>query len=70
MIKCDPVKRTVSPEKVQRILAKHGTRVTVKEAKLILDFIYNFSILSVNQVIRYYKSMEYENSKYGASSRS
>lgn len=57
MIKCDPVKRNISPEKAMKILAKHGTKVTRQEAKVILDFIYNFSILSVNQVIKYYKSM-------------
>jgi len=45
-------KRNVTPERAVEILKKHGTIVTIDEAKLILDFIYNFAILSVNQVIK------------------
>jgi len=45
-------KRSITPEKAVEILKKHGTIVTLDEAKLILDFIYNFAILSVNQVIK------------------
>ena len=60
MIKCDPVKRNITPEKAQKTLPKHGAKVTREEAKLILDFIYNFSILSVNQVIKYHNTMRRE----------
>ena len=49
-------KRTITPEKAIEILAKHGTIVTIEEAKIILDFAYNFSILAVNQVVRNIKS--------------
>jgi len=49
-------KRSVTPERAVEILRKHGTIVTLEEAKLILDFAYNFSILAVNQVIRNKKS--------------
>lgn len=45
-------KRKVTPEKSIEILKKHGTIVTLEEAKLILDLAYNFAILSVNQVIK------------------
>jgi hypothetical protein len=44
-------KRNVTPEKAVEILAKHGTKVTVEEAKIILDLAYNFSILAVNQIV-------------------
>ncbi|MET3606985.1 hypothetical protein ABIC74_000827 [Mucilaginibacter rubeus] len=42
----------VTPEKAVKILNKHGTIVTVEEAKKILELAYNFCILSVNQTIR------------------
>lgn len=45
-------KRKMTPEKAQQILALHGTIVSVKEAKLILDFMEEFAILAVNQNLR------------------
>ncbi|MEO6522795.1 MAG: hypothetical protein ABIN91_14020 [Mucilaginibacter sp.] len=47
-----PLKRNVTPEKAVKILAKHGNKITLEEAKLILDFIYDFANLSVKQVLR------------------
>ena len=49
-------RRNVTPEKAVEILAKHGTIVTIEEAKIILDLAYNFSILAVNQAVRNKKS--------------
>lgn len=45
-------KRKVSPEKAIKILQEHGTIVTVEEAKLILDFMYKFAILAVDQIVK------------------
>jgi hypothetical protein len=45
-------KRTITPEKAVEILKKHGTIVTIDEAKLILDFIYKFANLTLNQMFK------------------
>ncbi len=45
------VKRSVTPEKAVEILREHGTIVTIEEAKIILDFMYNFSKLAINQIV-------------------
>lgn len=44
--------RKITPEKAKEILDKHGTEVTTVQAKLILDFMYKFAILSVKQIVR------------------
>lgn len=44
-------KRTVTPEKAVDILKKHGTKITMEEAKLILDFIYKYAYLTLNQLL-------------------
>lgn len=44
-------KRSITPQKAKEILEEYGTTVTFEEAKLILDFMYKFSILSVNQYV-------------------
>lgn len=45
-------KRSITPQKAIEILREHGTIVTIEEAKLILDFMYKFAILSVNQIVK------------------
>lgn len=45
-------KRSITPQKALEILNNHGTTVTFEEAKIILDFMYNFAILSVNQLVK------------------
>lgn len=45
-----PEKRSLTPEKAVEILKKHGTIITIEEAKLILDFMYKIAKLSVEQV--------------------
>lgn len=42
-------KQSIKPEKAVEILKKHGTIITVEEAKLILDFLYKFGRLTLNQ---------------------
>ncbi|RAJ31721.1 hypothetical protein LY11_02221 [Pedobacter cryoconitis] len=44
-------KRNVTPEQAIELLAEHGTKVTKEEAILILDFMYKFCILAVNQLV-------------------
>jgi len=45
-------KQSITPQMAMEILQSHGTTVTFEEAKIILDFMYNFAILSVNQLIK------------------
>lgn len=56
-------KQNITPEKAIEILAKHGTIVTKEEAKLILEFMYKFSILAINQVVRNSKLNNHGNKK-------
>lgn len=44
--------RTITPEKAKEILAEHGTKVSTEQAKLILDFMHKFAILTVKQIVR------------------
>ncbi len=44
-------KHAVTPEKAVEILREHGTIVTISEAKIILDFMYNFSKLAIDQIV-------------------
>lgn len=45
-------KRTITPEKAIKILAERGTHVTKEEAELILDFIFKFANLAINQIVK------------------
>lgn len=45
-------KRNITPEKAKQILEKHGTKVTVEEAKIILDFLYKFGRLTLKQAFK------------------
>ena len=45
-------KRTVTPEKAVEILKKHGTVVTLEEAKIILNLMYRIGKLAVNQWVK------------------
>lgn len=40
------------PEKAVDILQKHGTIITVEQAKIILDFLYQLSDIVVAQYLR------------------
>ncbi|EHQ24804.1 hypothetical protein Mucpa_0615 [Mucilaginibacter paludis DSM 18603] len=47
-----PDKRSITPEKAVEILKKHGTEITVDQAKLMLDFLYKFAKLALDQVFK------------------
>lgn len=49
-------KGKVTPEKAIKILKEYGTNVTVDEAKLILDLMYKFGKLAIEQQERALKS--------------
>lgn len=42
----------LTPEKVVKILKKHGTIISVEEAKKVLEFYKKFAKLWLNQVFR------------------
>ncbi len=42
----------LTPEKVVKILKKHGTIITVEEAKKVLEFYKKFAKLWLNQVFK------------------
>ena len=44
-------KRSVTPEKAVKILHEHGTIITLEEAKKILDFMYKFAKLAIDQQV-------------------
>lgn len=43
--------RKLTPEKVVSILGKHGTKVSVEEAGIILEFMRKVADISVNQYL-------------------
>ncbi|MFT4152231.1 hypothetical protein [Parafilimonas sp.] len=45
-------KKGLAPEKVIKILEKHGTSVTLEEAKIILEFMRKLARITVNQYLR------------------
>jgi hypothetical protein len=47
-----PRRRKVTPEKAVEIFRKHGTEITVEEAKLMLDFLYKFAKLTLENVLK------------------
>jgi hypothetical protein len=47
-----PERRRVTPQQAVKILKQHGTMVSVEEAKLILDFMYAFGKLAIDQYVK------------------
>ncbi|WP_439695373.1 hypothetical protein ACFGVS_20405 [Mucilaginibacter sp. AW1-7] len=45
-------KKTVTPAEARKILAKHGTDLSIEDAKIMLELLYKLSKLSVSQVIK------------------
>ena len=45
-------KRNVTPQQAVKILEQSGLKVTEKDAEIILDFLYFFGKLSVNQYFK------------------
>jgi len=46
-----PERRRITPQQAVKILKEHGTIVTIEEAKLILDFLYDFGKLAIDQYV-------------------
>ncbi|RZL62264.1 MAG: hypothetical protein EOO93_09605 [Pedobacter sp.] len=44
-------KRSVTPEKLVKILQNHGTVVSIEKARKVLELIYKLSNLSVKEVL-------------------
>ena len=44
-------KRNITPQQAVKILEQSGLKVTEKDAEIILDFLYFFGKLSVNQYV-------------------
>jgi hypothetical protein len=47
-----PETRRVTPQQVVKVLQENGTKVTIEEARLILDFLYDFGALAIDQYIK------------------
>ena len=45
-------KRNLTSEMAVKILRREGIEITIESAKLVLDLMYKFSILAVNQIIK------------------
>ena len=45
-------KRNITPQQAVKILEQSGLKVTEKDAEIILDFLYFFGKLSVNQYVK------------------
>jgi len=45
-------KFTLTPVKAQRILAKHGTEISLEDAELMLELLRKISKLSVNEAFK------------------
>lgn len=48
--------RSITPEKAKKILLENGVEVSEKEAKELLDLMYFFAKLSVDQYIKEFSS--------------
>lgn len=44
-------KRSITPEKAVKILQEYGTILSIDEAKKILDFMYKFAKLAIDQQV-------------------
>jgi hypothetical protein len=47
-----PERRRVTPQQAVKLLKEYGTIVSIEEAKLILDFLYNFGKLAMDQYVK------------------
>jgi len=45
-------KRNITPAKAVETLAEHGTKVTLEEAQIILDFMYKFGKLAIETELK------------------
>lgn len=47
-MKPSEIKRSITPEKAQQLLAEMGITISASKAALVLDFMYKMAILEVN----------------------
>ncbi|HEY1032908.1 MAG TPA: hypothetical protein VGD89_14120 [Flavipsychrobacter sp.] len=47
-MKTNEIKRSITPEKAQQILAEMGINIPTSKAALVLDFMYKMAILEVD----------------------
>jgi hypothetical protein len=52
VVEINPIFDHLSPDKVIDMLRKHGTIVTIEEARLILPFLQNLANIAVAQALR------------------
>lgn len=51
MITIHPERRNITPQMAVRILKRHGRKVSLKQARIMLDLMYNLAIVSLNQLV-------------------
>ena len=51
-------KRNITSEKAKQILEKHGTKITLEEGKIMLDVMYKFAKLSIQQLLKSHNTNE------------
>ena len=42
----------IKPEEIVKILAEHGTKVTLEEAKIILEFMWQLANMALDQYLK------------------
>ena len=47
----EPLKKKLTPERTVEILAKHGTIITIAEAKILLEFIEKMGKLAIEHAL-------------------
>ncbi|MGN6177916.1 MAG: hypothetical protein ACTHNW_01975 [Mucilaginibacter sp.] len=47
----EPLKKKLTPERTVKILAKHGTTVTLEEAEILLKFIEEMGRLAIGHAL-------------------
>jgi hypothetical protein len=52
MIRAELKKRTLTPQNAVAILQGYGTEITLEEAKIMLDFLYEFIKLAIDQQVQ------------------
>ncbi|RYE59678.1 MAG: hypothetical protein EOP48_00065 [Sphingobacteriales bacterium] len=46
------IKRTLTPAKAVKILEGYGTKITLEEAEIMLDFLYEFVKIAIDQQLQ------------------
>ena len=43
---------SIKPEEIVKILTEHGTKVTLEEAKIILEFMWQLANMAIDQYLK------------------